>query len=97
MAAIYSAYESYQADQPVLEQYQQWRSIGRAAARRAIELDPESGIAYASLGSFMVAERRWIQSFEFIMPRSLDVFSPAVDSRDQATQRWRPKALQMAA
>ena len=63
IASIYTVYESYQADQPAKEIYEQWRAIGKAAAERAIQLNPDDGSAHASLGSLYAIERDWVDAF----------------------------------
>jgi len=63
IASVYTVYESYQADQPAKEIYEQWRAIGKAAAERAIYLNPEDGLAHASLGSLYSIERDWVDAF----------------------------------
>ena len=64
IASIYTVYESYQADQPTKEIYEQWRAIGKAAAERAIHLNPQDGSAHANLGSLYAIEREWVKAFE---------------------------------
>jgi TolB-like protein/Flp pilus assembly protein TadD len=64
IASIYAVYEAYQADQPAKETYEQWRAIGKAAARRAIYLNPEDGLAHAYLGSLYGRERQLVKAFE---------------------------------
>jgi len=63
IASVYTVYESYQADQPAKEIYEQWRAIGKAAAERAIHLNPDAGSAHASLGSLYAIERDWVDAF----------------------------------
>jgi TolB-like protein/Tfp pilus assembly protein PilF len=65
IASVYTVYESYQVDQPATEIYEQWRAIGKAAAERAIHLNPQDGSAHASLGSLFAIEREWVKALEF--------------------------------
>ena len=64
IASIYTVYESYQSDQPAKEIYEQWRATGKAAAERAIQLNPDGGSAHANLGSLYALERQWAKAFE---------------------------------
>ena len=64
IASIYAVYEAYQADQPAKEIYEQWHAIGRAAAGRAIYLNPEDGLGHMLRGSFSVFERQFVKAFE---------------------------------
>ena len=65
IASIYTVYESYLADQPAKEVYEQWRAIGKAAAERAILLSPNNGSAHANLGSLYALEQQWAKAFEY--------------------------------
>jgi len=51
-AHIYGVYEVYASDEEVDANYKQWFADGRDAAQRAIKLDPQSGEAFAALGSY---------------------------------------------
>ncbi len=51
-AHIYGVYEAYASNEEVDAKYKQWFADGRDAAQRAIKLDPQSGEAYAALGSY---------------------------------------------
>ena len=63
LAGVYSVYESYQPAEAVGD-FPRWRNIGLAAARRAAELDPESGEAQAYIGVFLSLRQDWVASFE---------------------------------
>jgi TolB-like protein/Tfp pilus assembly protein PilF len=65
IASIYTVYESYQPDQPTKEVYEQWRATGKAAAERAVRLNPDDGSAHASLGSLYALEQQWAKAFEY--------------------------------
>jgi TolB-like protein/Tfp pilus assembly protein PilF len=64
LSNVYSVYQAYQTDIPSEATIRHWRSIGKAAARRAIKLSPDSGAAYASLGSMYTYDFDWIKAFE---------------------------------
>ena len=64
LSNVYSVYQAYQTDIPSEVTIKHWRDIGKAAARRAIKLNPDSGAAYASLGSMYTYDFNWIKSFE---------------------------------
>jgi len=64
LANVYRVYLSYQTDIPTKTTIEHWWAIGEAAARRAIKLSPDSGEAYAGLGSFYAADFNWIKAFE---------------------------------
>ena len=83
IASIYAVYEAYQADQPAKEIYEQWRAIGKAAAGRAIYLNPEDGLGHFFRGSFYLREGQLVKAFEHFDlalalspddPRVLDTF-----------------------
>ena len=63
LAGVYSVYESYQPDETVGD-FSSWRRIGLAAARRAAELDPQSGEAQAYIGVLLSLRHEWVASFE---------------------------------
>ncbi|PHS24257.1 MAG: hypothetical protein COA84_09720 [Robiginitomaculum sp.] len=64
LANVYSVYQAYQTDVPSEVTVQHWRAIGKAAAKRAVKLNPDSGAAYSSLGSMYTYDLNWIKSFE---------------------------------
>jgi len=64
LSRVYSVYQSYQIDTPTKDTVQSWRAIGKAAARRAIQLSPDSGEAYSSLGMMYTYDFNWIKAFE---------------------------------
>jgi TolB-like protein/Flp pilus assembly protein TadD len=66
IAAVYAVYESYQDGERELENYEQWRAIGKAAARRAIELDPDIATAYSSLAGFYLNDQNWFEALDYI-------------------------------
>jgi TolB-like protein/Flp pilus assembly protein TadD len=66
IAAVYAVYESYQDGEHELENYEQWRAIGKAAARRAIELDPDIATAYSSLAGFYLNDQNWFEALDYI-------------------------------
>jgi TolB-like protein/tetratricopeptide (TPR) repeat protein len=64
LANVYSVYQAYQTKMPSEATAQHWRAIGKAAARRAVKLSPDSGAAYSSLGSMYTYDLNWIKAFE---------------------------------
>ena len=64
IASAYAVYEAYQPQLPPAGDYHQWRAIGRAAAERAIALDPQSGEAYSQLGAFLFYDHDFIPAFK---------------------------------
>lgn len=86
IAAVYVAYEAYQPENPPAGNYRQWRAIGRAAAERAIALDPDNAEATAYLGSLLIYEHDLIAGFKAV-DRSVELApdNPAVlDSAAQS-------------
>jgi len=76
LAGVYSVHELYHPD-PI--QTDSWRSAGMSAARRAIELDPLSGEAYAYLGVLQAYDTDWLAAFEsFDRALELEPNNPAV-------------------
>ena len=63
LAGVYSVLESYALPDRI-DQYHNWRSIGLAAARRAAELDPESGEAQAYIANFLSWSHDWVDAFQ---------------------------------
>ncbi|MEO1035607.1 MAG: hypothetical protein AAFX44_08610 [Pseudomonadota bacterium] len=64
IALIYGVYEVYAPGFPLeLGPYEQWRRIGRAAAERAIELDPGNALAHGTLGVFLDYERDLVNAY----------------------------------
>ena len=63
LAGVYSVYESYQPNDRIGD-YPYWRRIGLAAARRAAELDPESGEAQTYIGSFLAHRHQWVAAYQ---------------------------------
>jgi len=63
IASVYTVYESYQNQMIDETVYLRWRALGKAAAKRAIALDPTNGGYYASLGSYYIMERRWSEAY----------------------------------
>ncbi|WP_417494081.1 hypothetical protein [Maricaulis sp.] len=63
LAGVYSVYESYQPNDRIGD-YPYWRRIGLAAARRAAELDPQSGEAQTYIGSFLANQHQWIAAYQ---------------------------------
>lgn len=64
IAAVYSVYESYSDDDVAQENHQRWHAIGRAAAERAIALNPDEGLGYAYLAAFLAIDMDWERSYE---------------------------------
>jgi TolB-like protein len=64
IAAIYTVYESYAAGTPVKEQWMLWRAVGKAAAERAIALNPEEALGYTTRGAFLFYEHKFTESLE---------------------------------
>jgi TolB-like protein/Tfp pilus assembly protein PilF len=70
-AYIYAIIESYASNEESDANHHQWFKVGKDAAQHAIELDPQSGEAYAALANFHMLE------FDFI---------PAVDNFERALE-----------
>jgi TolB-like protein/Flp pilus assembly protein TadD len=64
IAAIYTVYESYTGGRPATEQWTQWRAIGKAAAERAIALDPDEALGYTTRGAYLFFEGRYVESID---------------------------------
>lgn len=64
IAGVYAIYEAYQPELPPTGDYHQWRAIGRAAAGRAIALDPQNAEAYSQLGAFLYYDHDFIPAFK---------------------------------
>tara|TARA_R110000744_G_scaffold125730_9_gene231662 strand:- start:5748 stop:7577 length:1830 start_codon:yes stop_codon:yes gene_type:complete len=63
LAGVYSVYEWYQPNDRIGD-YPYWRRIGLAAARRAAELDPQSGEAQSYIGIFLTLQHEWIAAYQ---------------------------------
>ncbi|MFT4938754.1 MAG: adenylate cyclase [Paraglaciecola sp.] len=63
-AFIYGVYEPYTTQQERIDNYKQWHTTGKAAAKQAIGLDPQSGEAYAALANFYFLDFDFIQAVE---------------------------------
>ena len=76
LAGLYSVFEIYRPDSNMAPA---WRSAGRAAARRAIELDPNSAEAYVYLGVLQAYAKDWVGAFDsFDLALSLEPNNPLV-------------------
>ena len=77
--AFYTVYEAYLTEDPPKEKYEQWRAYGKAAALRAIALNPEDGEAYANLGAYQTYSFAWLDAFQaFDRALELSPEDPAV-------------------
>ena len=85
LASVYGIYESYQSDQKSLKHYKLWHSAGLAAANRAITLDPNNALAYASKGIFLTYNYQWIEGFKNF-DHALALSSEDNDVLDQIAQ-----------
>jgi len=86
MAGVYSVLEYYVEDRSI-EQVRRWRRAGVAVARRAIQLDPNAGEAYANLGVILAYEREWEAAFESL-DRALELSPNDAAVLDAVAQRF---------
>lgn len=85
IAGVYGVYEAYQALSPPAGDWRQWRSIGRAAAKRAIALDPRNAEAYVFLGTFEYYDRDYTGAMES-MDRALELAPDNAEVLDPVAQ-----------
>ncbi|GJL92757.1 MAG: hypothetical protein DHS20C04_24160 [Hyphococcus sp.] len=85
IAAAYAVYEAYQPESPPAGDYHQWRAIGRAAATRAIALDPANAEAYSQLGAFLFYDHDFVAAFK-AMDRSVELAPENSSVLDNAAQ-----------
>jgi len=85
LSNVYSVYQAYQTDIPTKATIQHWRAIGKAAAKRAIKLSPDSGAAYDSLASMYTYDFDWIKAFENL-DKALALEPDNANIRDRMSQ-----------
>ena len=64
LAFVYGVYAAYVTAEEASAKTAEWNALGRKAAQQALTLDPNSGEAYASLGTFLSYDFDFIKSFE---------------------------------
>ncbi len=85
IAYVYAIYEAYQPALPPTGDYHQWRAIGRAAATRAIALDPTNAEAYSQLGAFLYYDHDFIPAFK-ALDRAVELAPENSSVLDNAAQ-----------
>jgi TolB-like protein/Tfp pilus assembly protein PilF len=63
IASVYSVYEAYVDNETAIRNYQRWHAIGRAAAERALVLNPGDGLGHAYLGTYHFLDMDWAAAF----------------------------------
>lgn len=85
IAAVYAVYDAYVDRDVAIDNYQEWRARGKAAAQRALSLQADSAFAHSVLGIFYGYDKDHIRALQEL-DRSVELAPDNSDVLDTAAQ-----------
>lgn len=85
IANVYGIYESYQSPELNNKYFKLWRSIGLAAAKRSLIIDPKNPTSHTMLAVFQGYKNQWVEAFKNV-DKALKLSSGESDLLDTNAQ-----------